>query len=273
VDGMPSLVPIQVSPTQQVIGASMESWEQPQHIVLPSLRRRLPAMVERTWNASLSPEQSLSAFQSALEQTDLKLQRLLTPMKLSVRGLRFPDSPDGHYNEPYWFADRLAISIDTQRGQIVRYTLDGSSPTSASPQFGEPIVLTDSTAFRAQAFAGNGKPIGYGVWNVYELHPLDAEVAGNLLVPLSTLWEKVSSSAPFTGTLSIRLTTHRAGTIRYSLDGSHPNASSPKYVEPIRLDRTTRLRAQLFEHDRAIGKPWEQDFEKADRQSPEEGTG
>lgn len=52
----PSYAPIQLEPTEQVIGASMASWDQPQHLEILTLRRRLPAMSERVWSATPEPE-------------------------------------------------------------------------------------------------------------------------------------------------------------------------------------------------------------------------
>jgi hexosaminidase len=261
VPGMPSLVPIQLSPTQQVIGASMESWEQPQHIVLPTVRKRLAAMSERTWNATVHPKHSYSQFNRALQRTDAALQRILTPIALTTRGLRFPELEDGHYNEPFWFGDELTVRLTAQPGQIIHYTLDGSAPTLASPRYVKPVVLTEERAFRARAFTVQGQPVGNGIWNVYELHPIRADVQGDLHVPLSALWEKRHDFAPFTGAVSIRLVTERAGTIRYTLDGSEPTLSSPAYRAPLRLTRAAQVRAQLFDAEgKPIGRSWEQDF-------------
>lgn len=49
-DKVPSFEPIQVDESPLVIGAQMCAWEQPQQAEIPSLRKRLPAFVERIWN-------------------------------------------------------------------------------------------------------------------------------------------------------------------------------------------------------------------------------
>ena len=46
----PSFDPIQINKTNQIIGAQMCSWEQNQKNEISSLRKRLPAFVERIWN-------------------------------------------------------------------------------------------------------------------------------------------------------------------------------------------------------------------------------
>ncbi|MBZ5589340.1 MAG: chitobiase/beta-hexosaminidase C-terminal domain-containing protein [Acidobacteriia bacterium] len=46
---------------------------------------------------------------------------------------------------------------------------------------------------------------------------------------------------------TVTLTSPNPGaTIRYTLDGSEPSAASPVYSEPVRLDRTTTLKARAF---------------------------
>ena len=71
----PSCTPIQIKPTEQVIGGQMCSWEQPEVVELPSLRKRLPIMNERLWNRE--PRLSLSDFLNSLEATDKKLSLLI----------------------------------------------------------------------------------------------------------------------------------------------------------------------------------------------------
>jgi hexosaminidase len=265
VDGMPSLIPIQLPESARVIGASMESWEQPQHIVVPSLRRRLAAMSERTWNASLQPKHSIEAFLQTLHQTDEGLQRILTPITLEARDLRFPDSHDGHYNELYWFGNKLTLQLAAKPQHVIHYTLDGTAPSLSSLRYSKPIELSDERTFRARAFSSAGRPIGYEIWNVYELRPLHALVEGELSEPLSALWEKRTPIARFTKEVTVKLETERAGTIRYTIDGSEPKPSSWAYATPLRVAETSHIRAQLFgATGAAVGRAWEQHFEKVE---------
>jgi hexosaminidase len=263
VDGMPSLIPIQLPENDRVIGASMESWEQPQHVVLPSVRRRLAAMSERTWNASVQPKHSLESFLTALEHTDTALQRLLTPIALTATGLRFPDIDDGHYNEAHWFGDTLTLQLATKTDHRIHYTLDGTPPTRASTRYAKPIALSDERTVRARAFSSVGDPVGYELWNVYELHPIHARIEGELLRPLSTLWEKRQPVAHFTDTIAVTLEAERAGTIRYTLDGTEPALGSNRYDAALVVRETCHVRAQLFdESGKPVGRAWEQRFEK-----------
>jgi hypothetical protein len=60
----------------------------------------------------------------------------------------------------------------------------------------------------------------------------------------------------FTDSAEVRLRATRPDAeIRYTLDGSEPNLSSPPYVGPLRLDRTTRVRARALAPGLAA-TPW-----------------
>jgi hypothetical protein len=253
-----------------VIGSMMCAWEQEQQDELPSLRHRLPAMSERVWNATVRPERPYAAFARALERTDAGLQALITPVTIDARGLRFPGLRDGHYGEPDWFGDTLVVRLGVaptapRPGLVVRYTLDGRAPTAASPAYERPVVLAATTHLRARAFTAAGDPVGHDVWHEYELHPLRAEVRGGLRVPLDSLWERFGDGAPFAGRVTVRLTSDRGGTIRYTLDGSEPAAASPAYTAPLALDSTATVRARLFGRDgRGAGAEWALKFERVE---------
>jgi len=66
--------PIQLEKTDQIIGAQMCTWEQPQKVEFASLRKRLPIMNERIWNTK--EEIPFEEFLKHLESTDTKLSKL-----------------------------------------------------------------------------------------------------------------------------------------------------------------------------------------------------
>ena len=65
----------------------------------------------------------------------------------------------------------------------------------------------------------------------------------------------VESDGVFHDSVEIKLSSdHREETeIRYTLDGKQPTASSSKYTEPLKLDRTATVRAALFKDGNRIG--------------------
>lgn len=63
-----SMAPIQLKETPLIIGAQLCSWEQAEDIEFPSLRKRLPVMVERVWNTRKTTD--YDSFMGHLDHTD-----------------------------------------------------------------------------------------------------------------------------------------------------------------------------------------------------------
>ncbi len=64
---------------------------------------------------------------------------------------------------------------------------------------------------------------------------------------LGTVVHVVAPDTLFLDRTAVTLTSPNPGaTIRYTLDGSEPTATSPVYAEPLRLDRTTTVKARAF---------------------------
>lgn len=228
----PAYTPIQLAPSEQVIGASMASWDQAQHLEIWTLRRRLPAMSERIWSATLEPERPVGWFLQTLERTDSALQRILSPVAVQAEGLLHPEVEDGRYQEQFWFDDRLVVTLSAPPGMTVRYTTDGTEPTTAARQYAAPITLTESTSFQARAFRLDGEPAGYARWFEYRLRPIHVAYEGSFPTPPEERWRKVRSwEIDFTDSLTIQLSSARPGTIRYTLDGSEPTAASAAYTK------------------------------------------
>lgn len=67
--------------------------------------------------------------------------------------------------------------------RVVRFTIDGSDPTAASPLLTEPLHITSTTELRARVYSGNGiagpvdqidfmsRPAGSGLWARYYEYP------------------------------------------------------------------------------------------------------
>ncbi|MEO6035193.1 MAG: chitobiase/beta-hexosaminidase C-terminal domain-containing protein [Verrucomicrobiota bacterium] len=52
----------------------------------------------------------------------------------------------------------VTLTAPLQPGAEIRYTLDGTSPTSASTLYTKPLIFTESTALRVAAFR-NGRAV------------------------------------------------------------------------------------------------------------------
>ncbi len=134
----------------------------------------------------------------------------------------------------YKSAQTLIIS-DTTPGALIHYTIDGSTPTLNSPFYSGPIVIWSSVPLTetVQAIASASGYVPSSVTSTtYVLMPL---------VNTPTFTPAGGSYA--TGqTVTIYDTTPGA-IIYYTVDGTAPNTSSPKYNGPITVPGTEVLQA------------------------------
>jgi len=137
-------------------GAQVCSWESPEEVELENLRRLVPAMAERVWNPGLGS--TFEAFQARLLKTDQILEKLVHTVSIESSRLDAID-PNG-YDVPC-FTKPVSISLTASREGIIRYTLNGMSPTTLSTAFAGQISLTHSTTVRTALFSPFGNKIGY----------------------------------------------------------------------------------------------------------------
>ena len=116
-------------------------------------------------------------------------------------------------------------------GATIRYTLDGTTPTTSSPTVasGGTVSITQSRTLKAFA-TKTGSPSSDVTTAVYVLK-----------VPTPTA---TPSSGTFTASQSVTLADSSSGTtIRYTLDGSTPTATSPAYSTALGISTQTTLKA------------------------------
>lgn len=111
-------------------------------------------------------------------------------------------------------------------GTTIHYTLDGTTPTTASPVYTEPIFLSMGPA-TVKAF---GRRAGYGDTTVLTLVFTMANQSPPSVFPPGQLNN---------GTPAILLSSSYQPEIRYTLDGSTPNRSSLLYQGPLYLNGLT----------------------------------
>jgi len=242
----PSSRPIQLQPDPRVIGGQMAAWEQTEIMEVPSLRRRLPALAERTWNPSMG--RSYTDFSARLTSTDDLLQRLIRPATVHLQGVTDPGYSGPTFNREHWFRDTLTVTISpAQKDYTVHFSTDSVPATAGWTEYSAPIHLSASTGLWLRVVDGRGDAVGYAWRTDYELRPLSLEAVG-----LADLPETDPAALPsvFHQALTVRLSSpSRSGTIRYSLDGGAPTGGSPVYDEPISLDSSATLTARLFDAD------------------------
>ena len=125
----------------------------------------------------------------------------------------------------------VSIERDGEEG-VLRYTLDGTDPTSESESYASPFTVSNSVVVKAKVFSDRY---------------FDSAV---VTVNLTREWEAVATpvitaAEEFTGSgTEVEIVCATPGaTIRYSVDGSEPTLKSPKYTKPFRVDKSCTIRA------------------------------
>ncbi|MBF0523674.1 MAG: chitobiase/beta-hexosaminidase C-terminal domain-containing protein [Deltaproteobacteria bacterium] len=139
-----------------------------------------------------------------------------------------------HYNGP------------STNSATIRYTTDGSTPTSSSTQYTTAIgvPLNTSKTIKAKAFKTGwvDSPVASGVYNV----------TGTVATPTFS-----PASGTYTTAKSVTIACATAGaTIRYTTNGTDPTSSSTLYSVAINVATTTTIKAKAFKSgwaDSAIG--------------------
>jgi len=119
-------------------------------------------------------------------------------------------------------------------GATIRYTTNGSVPTSLSPIYQTAFTLSSSATVMARAFRS-------GMVNsdvATATYQIKLPVATPILSPGST---------SFTSIVTVTMLCATSGvTIRYTTNGADPTSSSAIYTAPIKLLKTMTLKARAF---------------------------
>jgi subtilisin family serine protease len=137
----------------------------------------------------------------------------------------------------YITAQTVSLSTSTANATI-RYTLDGSDPTTSSPVYTSTfsLPLDSTTALKARAFRTDWADSGVAEGTF--------TITGTVATPVLSL-----ASGLYVTTQEVTITTATANAeIRYTTNGSTPTAASQLYTGPISLglDTTTALRVRAF---------------------------
>ncbi len=143
----------------------------------------------------------------------------------------------------YTTAQQVTLNQATvPTGAQIRYTTDGSIPTSTSPLYTGPITVNLNTirTIRAIAYLTDWLPseVASATYTITG----QAQINGTVFTPGAGLYTTPIS-------VSINTATTPAGaTLRYSIDGSEPTVTSPEYSAAIPLmgDNTTTVKVKVF---------------------------
>jgi chitinase len=135
----------------------------------------------------------------------------------------------------YSYAQSVTISCSTN-GATIRYTTDGSEPTSSSSQYTGAITISDTTTLKAKAFAPglNNSATASATYTISSTQT----VATPTFSP---------SGGTYSSTQSVTISCSTNGaTIRYTTDGSEPTSSSTQYTGALTVSSTTTVNAKAF---------------------------
>ena len=146
-----------------------------------------------------------------------------------------PTSP----TETTFFANSHSVTLQcATSGATIRYTTNGSEPTTSSTAYTAPITITGTTTIKAKAFlAFTG-----GTFNS-DTFTQTFSLTGTVETPTCS----PAAMTFYTDTQSVMLSCGTSGaTIRYTTNGSVPTASSTQYNGAITLNSTTTIKAKAF---------------------------
>jgi hexosaminidase len=150
-------MPAEIAPGDRshVLGAQMNAWSE--YLVTPERVQwatfpRLAAFAEGAW--SPKPARDFHGFLDRLEPQLVRWRREGVIAADSAFAVAF--DVDGKVGEAVKSGKaRLALSNQTAHGSI-RYTLDGSAPTAASPAYDKPLAVKTGIMIRAATFGTSG---------------------------------------------------------------------------------------------------------------------
>lgn len=133
------------------------------------------------------------------------------------------------------YTNSVSVTITcSTAGATIRYTTNGSTPTSSSPAYAYPFTLTSSATVCARAFK-----LGMADSNAASAtYQIPQKVATPIISP---------GSMNFTSMVMVTMTCATSGaTVRYTTNGMDATSSSAIYTAPIKVLKTTTLKARAF---------------------------
>jgi alpha-tubulin suppressor-like RCC1 family protein len=135
----------------------------------------------------------------------------------------------------FYGASQSVSIATTTSGATLRYTTDGTEPTSSSSSYSSAITIANTSTVKARAYktGWTSSETGYASYSIS---------GGTVATPTITPAGGTQTVAPL-----VAMTTSTTGaTIRYTLDGSTPTSSSAVFVYPFLVNATTTVKSKAF---------------------------
>jgi chitinase len=135
----------------------------------------------------------------------------------------------------YSTAQSVTITCTTS-GATIRYTTDGSAPTSTSAQYTGVITVASTSTIKAKGFKSgmNDSAVASATYTISSQQTVAAPVFN-------------PAGGTYSSAQSVTMTCATNGaTIRYTTDGSSPTSASALYSGAITVSSTTTIKAKAF---------------------------
>jgi chitinase len=135
----------------------------------------------------------------------------------------------------YTSAQTVTITSVTS-GAEIRYTTDGTEPTTSSALYSSPLTVNATTTLKAKAFKSgmNNSATATAIYTI-----------GNTQTVATPVFSPAGGTYSSAQTVAITCATSGAE-IRYTTDGSEPTSSSALYTSALTVSATTTIKAKAF---------------------------
>ncbi len=146
--------------------------------------------------------------------------------------------PKPHFSpsEGSYYTGQSVTITCSEAGADIRYTMNGSDPTNYSTLYDSPIPLTHSMSIKAKAYKDGWQSSSIAS-AYYTVLPIPT-VSTPLISPTSGTYYEPQ-------TIHITCSTSDA-TIRFTMDGTEPTATSPVYGEPFYISTNAIVKAKAM---------------------------
>jgi hypothetical protein len=146
-----------------------------------------------------------------------------------------------------WYTASVSVALsatDAQSGvAVIRYTIDGTTPTTSSPAYVGPFTVSATTTVKYRAWDNVGNAEGTKT----QLLQIDTTTPQSSIRCNGTICATGWYKAPVSVSLSATDTGSGLTAIRYTTDGSIPTTSSPLYSGPFALSTTATVRYRAWD--------------------------
>lgn len=147
-----------------------------------------------------------------------------------------PMAPESNFPSHYQFRDLLSVSYSNNSCADMYYTTDGTIPTKDSNRYTDEIVITDTTTISIVSYK-------YGYYSDIQKNTFTKNPA----VPSDVIAGR--EAGRYKGAIDVPLSNNEGHEIYYTIDGSEPDNNSIKYTSPIKISRTTEIKAVSYDGD------------------------